>query len=162
MYIEKFDLLRGLERGFVKEFIAIGTKEPHEEGDLLFRRGDEADHLYILIKGRVKLTIGDTGHVVHVVDHTGDAFGWSSLVDRSVYSASAECRAPTRVLRFEKLTLQQVLEKYPASGLMFYKRLAGVLGKRLLRTYEMVASGFQAGDSLSFGSGQVLEAQEGK
>ena len=158
MYIEKFDLLRGLDREFVKEFVAIGAKEPHEEGDSLFSRGDKANYLYILIKGRVKLTIGDMGQIVHVVDHTGEAFGWSSLVDRCEYSASAECRAPTRVLRFEKLTLQQVLEKYPASGLIFYKRLAGVLGNRLLRNYEMVARGFQSGDSLSFGSGQVLQS----
>ena len=31
MYIEKFDLLRGLDRAFVKEFIAIAVKESHEE-----------------------------------------------------------------------------------------------------------------------------------
>jgi len=29
MYIEKFDLLRGLDRDCVKEFIAIAVKEPH-------------------------------------------------------------------------------------------------------------------------------------
>ncbi len=158
MYIEKFDILRGLDRNFVKEFIDITMKKSHEEGDFLFRQGDNASHFYILIKGYVKLSIGDVGHVVNIVDHPGEAFGWSSLVGRDVYSASAECRVPTKVLRIDAEKLQKVLEKHPESGLIFFKRLARILGNRLLHRYEMLAGVSQAGASPSFGSGQVMES----
>ena len=59
-----------------------------QKGDILFLEGDPATYFYILIKGRVKLTIGENGPVVHTVDHAGEAFGWSSLIDRDVYSVT--------------------------------------------------------------------------
>jgi len=37
------------------------------------------------------------------------------------------------------------------------KRLAALLGQRLLRSYEVMSSSIQAGDHRTFGTGQVLE-----
>ena len=157
MYFQQADLLRGMDRNFVKEFLETAMKESHEEGDFLFRCGEKAGCFFILVKGHVRLSIGDSGHVVHVVDHTGEAFGWSSLVGRSVYSASAECVIPTKVLRIENEKIGKVLEDHPASGLIFFRRLAKILGDRLLQGYETMPGISQANISLSYGSGQVME-----
>lgn len=157
MYLQQADLLRGMERNFVKEFLDIAIKESHEEGDFIFRCGEKAGRFFILVKGHVRLSIGDNGHVVHVVDHTGEAFGWSSLVGRSSYSASAECVVPTKVLSIENENLKKVLEKHPYSGLIFFKRLSKILGDRLLQGYETMPGISQENISLSFGSGQVME-----
>ncbi len=157
MYIQQAELLRGMDRNFIKEFLDIATKEFHEGGDFLFHYGEKASYFYILIKGHVKLSIGGNGYVIHVVDRTGEAFGWSSLVGRESYSASAECVVATKVLRIETDRVQEVLEKYPANGMIFFKRLARILGDRLLRSYEAMPVISQADASISFGSGQVVE-----
>jgi len=158
MHIEQFDLLKGMQRDFNMAFMDLPVKEEHKVGDFLFRQGDKAGHFYILVKGNVKLSIGDAGHLVHMVDHAGDAFGWSSLLNMEVYSASAECRMPTQVLKFDVEKLEKVFVDYPASAHIFFKRLARIIGSRLLQSYKTIASAPQAGISTTFGTGQVSEA----
>ncbi len=122
-------------RNFVKELTAISVKETHEEGDFLFRRGDPANCAYLLLMGRVNLKTGETGQVVHIVNRPGESFGWSSFVGRDAYSTTAECKIPTKLRKLHKEDLQKLLEKDPANGLIFFQRLAGLLGERLLKSY---------------------------
>ncbi len=159
MYFQQGDILRGMSKDFVKEFMDITMKESHKKGYFLFREGKSASHFYILLKGCVKLRIGETGPMVYTVDYPGEAFGWSSLVGRDVYSASAECREPTKLLKIDVGKLQEILEKDPANGLIFFKRLAGTLGNRLLQTYKMMSVASQPEVSASFGTGQVMESE---
>lgn len=74
----------------MKEVMALAVKESHKKGKTLFHEGNEAANFYILTKGHVKLAIGDTGQSVYIVNHPGEIFGWSSIVGRDVYTASAE------------------------------------------------------------------------
>ncbi len=133
--------------------------ESYDSGDILFRAGDAADHFYIMTKGQIKLGIGDTGHVVYIVSKAGEAFGWSSLIGRDEYSATAECLGPTSLLKIDGEKLQKILEKDSDNGLIFFKRLSMVLGNRLLQSYQMFSSAAQAETSLSFGTGQVLASE---
>ena len=81
--------------------------------------------------------MGDPPREVYTVDRPGEAFGWSSLVDRNYYSAAAECMETTRCLKLEGRKLQTLLQNHPESGLLFYKKLAGMLGHRLVQYYQM-------------------------
>jgi CRP-like cAMP-binding protein len=159
MYFHQADVFRGMSRDFLKEFMAITVKESHEKGHLLFCEGERASHFYILLKGHVRISLGETGQAVSTVDQPGEAFGWSSIVGRDVYSASAECKEPTRLLKVEAERLQSLLEKNPANGLIFFKRIAGILGNRLIQIYSMISAASQPEISLSFGTGQVSESE---
>lgn len=161
MYLKQKDIFWAMSTDFVKEIMNISVTESHETGELLFREGDPANQFYILLKGRVKLSLGETSHVVHTVSNAGEAFGWSSLIDRDVYSATAECMTQTKLIRLDKETLQHVLEKNPASGLIFFKRLAGILGSRLLQSYTMIPSVSRSEASQSFGTGQIMVETNG-
>jgi CRP-like cAMP-binding protein len=132
-------------------------KESFESGYVIFSEGEPANYFYTLIKGSVKLKFGKAGLSVFTANHAGESFGWSSIVDRDVYSASAECIEPTSVIKIDRQTLWKILAEYPNDGLIFMKHLAAQLGQRLLRSYEMVRSSMQSGDHRSFGTGQVLE-----
>ena len=156
MYLKQKDIFWGMSKDFVKEVMKISVTESHEENDVLFQEGDSADQFYILLKGHVKLSLRETTHVVYAVSNAGEAFGWSSLINRDAYSASAECMSPTKLLKFEKEKLQAVLEKDTASGLLFFKRLAELLGNRLLNSYAMISSAALEEGSRSFGTGQIM------
>jgi len=155
MYIQQSDLFWGMNRDFVKEVMNIGEKESYQKGDFLFREGDPATNFYILIKGRVKLTIGETGQMVHTVDRAGEAFGWSSLIERDVYSASGECKQETILQKFDSRALLNILDQDPVNGLIFIKRLAGLIGNRLVWSYKMITSSSQVGISMTGGTGQI-------
>lgn len=159
MYIQQSDLFWGMNRDFVKEIMNIAEKESYQEGDFLFREGDPAANFYILIKGRVKLTIGETGQMIYTVDRAGEAFGWSSLIERDVYSASGECKQETILQKFDSRALLTFLEKDPMNGLIFIKRLAGLIGNRLVWSYKMIKSSSQAAISPTGGSEQIEESE---
>ena len=157
MYLKQKDMFWEMDREFVKSIMKIAEPVRYETGDSLFQEGDQADNFYILVKGRVKLILGQTGHVVYVVSNGGEAFGWSSLVGRTTYSASAESVIPTKLLKFEKQKLQKAIKEDPANGSVFYKRIAEILGNRLLQSYDIIASASSADVSTSFGTGQVID-----
>lgn len=159
MYFQQADLFWGMSRNFVKEVMNVAEKESYQKGHFLFHEGDPATYFYILIKGRIKLTIGEIGQMVHTVDHAGEAFGWSSLIDRDVYSASAECREDTILQKFDRRTLQKILEEDPSNGFIFFKRLAGTIGYRLLCSYKMISSSSIADTSPTLGSGQIEHSE---
>ena len=135
----------------------ISVAESLKEGEWLFREGDLADTFYILLKGRVKLSLGETGQVVYIVSNAGETFGWSSLIGRERFSAAAECMAPTKLLKFDKDKLEKILEKDPANSLILFKRLAEILGNRLLQSYTIISSASRVEISPSYGTGQVME-----
>ena len=138
MYIKQSDLLLGTSMDFVKKFMDICRMVSHERGDLLFHENDEARHFYILLNGQVKLSVGGGSQVVYDVGQNGEAFGWSSLIGRDVYSASAECVEPTKLLVADRKKLGKILEDDPSNGLILLKQLAATLGNRLMETYKMI------------------------
>ena len=135
MYIQQVELTRGVGRDFVKALTDMSVIEEHAQGEILFRKGDPADHAYLLLIGRIHLKMGEVGHVIHIVSRPGETFGWSSLVKRDVYSSTAECVLETTVRRLHRDDLQNLLNKDPANGLIFFQRLAAMLGERLVENY---------------------------
>ena len=143
MYIKQSDLLLGTSMDFVKKIIDISRMISHEKGDVLFRENDRARYFYILLNGRVKLSVGEVDQIVYDVAQNGEVFGWSSLIGREVYSASAECVEPTKLLVTDRNKLGRVLEEDPANGIIFMKHLAATLGNRLLETYKKISPSSQ-------------------
>jgi CRP-like cAMP-binding protein len=159
MYFQQADLFGGMNKNFVKEVMNSSGKESHSKGHFVFHEDDPATYFYILIEGRVKLTIGDFGQLVHTVDHAGEAFGWSSLIDRDVYSASAECTEDTILQKFDRRRLQEILEQNTPNGHIFYKRMAGTIGHRLLNSYRTIIASSQAEIFPTTGSGQIEHSE---
>jgi CRP-like cAMP-binding protein len=161
MYFKQSDFFSGMAHGFVKDIMANAEKIAYADGDVVFREGDETGYFYILIKGHVKLRIGREGHTVWVINRAGECFGWSSLVDRPHYSASAVCAAPTLLMRLEKTHLRRTIQSDPQNGLIFMERMAGMIGDRLLNSYRTLSSHALLALHPTEGTRQVQEALEG-
>jgi CRP-like cAMP-binding protein len=114
-----------MDQETLKEIDKIMVKESCAEGTVLFQRGASAHNLYILREGSIELTIGNNGHVTYVVKSPGEAFGWSSLVNQHVYTASAVCSSPTELIRIQ-------------SGLIFFRSLAEIISKRVATSYNLL------------------------
>jgi len=141
MFIQEADLFKGMSQEFMTELGKIMVEESYREGTFLFNKGDAANYFYVLEEGRVKLSIGKGGgHVVNILGDPGEAFGWSSLVEFEAYTASAECLVPCRLIKIEKEKVNKLFEGHPSDGVMFYKHLAGVVGQRLINSYNSLLS----------------------
>ena len=138
MHIDQADLFEGMERLFIRGFMALTTKESHRKGDFIFHVGDKADFFYTLMEGCVKLSIGDDEIEVYTINHSGEAFGFSSILDRNYYFASASCLEPTQLLKIEGNSLNQFLQDHPKNSSIFYKRIANRLAQRLVECYKII------------------------
>jgi CRP-like cAMP-binding protein len=156
MYIKQKELFTGLGKGFIKEIIELTEKKKYRAGDVIFREGNHAGRFYVLLRGRVKLTVGEVGQLAFTVNHAGEAFGWSSLLGRSTYAATASCEEETALLRVDRVKLNMVLEKDPANGLVLLRRLAHLLGHRLHEAYRRIGARTESFEA--HGSGQTMEA----
>jgi len=136
MFFHEADLFKGMSEDLISEIDKITSEESYDAGVALFREGEPAKYFYILAAGKIKLTIGEQGYLTHVVSNPGEAFGWSSLVEHGFYTASAECADATKLLRIEKDQLAEIFVKHPDSGVLFYKRLAAIVGRRLINSYH--------------------------
>ena len=76
--------------------------------------------------------------MVYRVRHPGEMIGWSCLVGRETYSASAECSESTELLKFDRESFLKILNKSPANEARLYRRLAEMLGNRLLELYPTI------------------------
>jgi CRP/FNR family cyclic AMP-dependent transcriptional regulator len=151
MFVQQVDLFKDLPQAILGEIAAIGEEIARPKGEFLFRAGEPADFLYVLQEGRARVTIGEKGHIHFLACDPGDIFGWPSLVDRPVYTASVECLENCKFLRIPKEKLGQILAGDTASQAFFYKRLCGIIGQRLISAYDAVLSAYREQGPPSYG-----------
>jgi CRP-like cAMP-binding protein len=138
MHLKIGDFIMGMGREFATEAMDISEKLSLNEGNIIFNAGNSAGHFYVLLKGQVRLSLGNTGPVVYQARQPGEIIGWSCLIGRETYSASAECTASTNLLRFDRQSFLKILTKNPANEALLFKRLAEMLGNRLLELYPTI------------------------
>lgn len=151
MFIQEAELFKGLRQEIIHEIADNIIEESYEEGQFVIREGDPADYFYVLEEGKIRLSVGERAQITYMVSNSGEAFGWSSLVDRDTYTASAECIVPSKLIKIEKEKLDKVFRKDPASGLIFFKRLAGIVGQRLENSYNRLLAAYKAEGPPSYG-----------
>ena len=140
MLLSAADLFRELGRATLEAVAGVATEERHAPGTFLFHAGDAAADFFVLVEGRIRLSVSRSGGIAHTVNRPGETLGWSSMAGFDVYSASAECIQPSTVLRIPASELTSILERDPVSGLEFFRRLARYIGGRLIESYGATLS----------------------
>jgi len=138
MHLKMGDFIMGMGREFATEAMDISEKLSLNEGNILFNVGDSAGHFYVLLKGQVQLSLGQDRPVVYNARHPGEIIGWSGLIGRDAYSATAKCAESTNLLRFDRKSFLTILTKNPANEALLFRRLAEMLGNRLLELYPTI------------------------
>ncbi|NIS81257.1 MAG: cyclic nucleotide-binding domain-containing protein [Anaerolineales bacterium] len=80
----------------------ISKEVEHFRGELIFEEGEKAEHLYILVEGKVSirahLTSRPESITVAILNQSDQSFGWSCVVAPFCYTASALCETDCRLL----------------------------------------------------------------
>lgn len=160
MQFRQADILTGLDKGFVARMMEIGEKSTFTPGTILFSQGDPARRFHILVKGRVRLSMGGSRNSIYTVNHGGEAFGWSALAGGEAYTATAVCVETSTLIAFDRDHMQQLMTDAPQSAVRFYRNLALTLGNRLTLMASNLADHLSVNDKISYGTGQIQEAVE--
>jgi CRP-like cAMP-binding protein len=149
--IELCDLFQKINPATLKAVEAIAEKQSYAPGAFVFQSGEPAQYLYILEEGRVRLRFADGGQVAYTLNHPGEVFGWSSMVNQANYALSAQTVSEVSVLRLENKKLEEILALDPTSGMIFYRQLADFISQRLSNSYKATVFVHGERSSLSYG-----------
>ena len=140
MIVKEVELFQGVEPDVMEEIANICSEENYAKDTVLFKKGEEADCLYILEEGSIHLVIENGGSLTYMLSEPGQVFGWSCMVESGLYTASGVCATVIKVLKIEREKLDKVFSLHPDVGLKVLKRLAGVISQRLSNAYRDLLS----------------------
>jgi CRP-like cAMP-binding protein len=134
-------LFAGLPETELALFANLAEEITCAAGNALFKEGEDASHLYILLSGKINVQVQPIALTqpltIVSLSTAGQLVGWSGFMPPSYYTASAVCLENTRLLAFEGAAFNRVLDDHPALGLVVMRRIAGVISLRL-RTLQSV------------------------
>lgn len=126
------EILESISRSFIRRSIPKGT--------YLFREGEEADAMYVLIEGRTRsLTSDNQGkEFVFKIGEPVDVFGEISLIDDEPRGWTTQVEEDAVVLMLSKQEFVRHLESSPEMKDMVIKNLARIV-RRLSNTMKSLA-----------------------
>lgn len=136
MSIETQDLLLGLSEDEAAHVMALAEPVNVPSGGVLFQLGAEADRLFLVVRGRIDLTlpmrIRDLEEDVLLEEkHPGETLGWSGLIPPHRFTLKAKAPMESALLAFPRAALLAHFDANPAVGLAVTRNVATVIGHRL-------------------------------
>jgi len=115
----------------IGEVAAITTDARFDKGSLIYFAGKEGRKLYIIHRGRVKISrIGDNGksQVIRILG-PGEFFGELSILGNAALSDYAEAVEPCSMCMIDGARLKSIMSKYPSIALKVMEELSIRLSK---------------------------------
>lgn len=114
-FLRGLTFFSGLPEGDLNAFHDVSAIKDYDKGKHLFRQGDKADRLFVILQGWAKLYRGtEEGEESIVALFTrGDVFGEAAIFDNSDYPFSAEAAEDTRVIEIPAKILKERTKTNP-------------------------------------------------
>jgi CRP-like cAMP-binding protein len=141
--LEQFPIFSGLNRNILTKIAGLCSKRTYRIGEVCVSEGAKADYLFLLVKGGIDLErklpenwlmLASEKHNVVYSLKEKELFGWSSIVEPGVHTATARCSQDTEVIVIEGKKLLAVLDDDGKAAYQFMKRLTAVVALRLIYT----------------------------
>jgi CRP-like cAMP-binding protein len=94
----------------------------YKEGDVLYKKGDEQNHFYIINKGKVHLKFSDEG--ILILLQKGDFFGEESLNEGQKAAYTAEVVENSDIIKIPYSGLTEMMKKSTSISLKILKKLS--------------------------------------
>ncbi|RQV99247.1 cyclic nucleotide-binding domain-containing protein [bacterium] len=102
-------------------------------GETIFRQGDAAAYLYILLKGKVAIRYkpydGPPLNISTILP--GWIFGWSAALEKTSYSSSAIALEESAAFSISKEYLQKICKINCDTGIIFMEMITNCITERL-------------------------------
>jgi len=144
--LRRSDLFNELTDVELTQIAQLGREETYLEGDVLLTEDAPAEKLFVVEQGKLslekKIQLGRRGSVrtatVGIVG-PGKSSGWSALTPPHIYTSSAVCLEPTRVIAFDSQALLRHLSDNPPVGYKVMTVIAGLARARYKTATDTLA-----------------------
>jgi len=144
--LRRYPFSQCIDDGQQKALAMIAENVTVARGAFIFKAGDAAGSLYMLVEGSVALLVpgggqGGDGHDIHVSEiNPGEPFGISSVLPDQMYTASAQATATSRVLKVDAVELRKLFAADCNMGYCMLRQLLNAALERMHLTYIQLAA----------------------
>jgi CRP-like cAMP-binding protein len=128
-------ILNGLPQATLDRIVAIVRPVAISEGQTFYSVGDPARSVYVVVKGRLRFTLGGDGRpeANGSIIPAGDILGWAALLtDQPRRIATVVCLEDSLLLDIDGKSLLNILEEQPRAGYIVMQRLAKMITQSFL------------------------------
>ena len=131
-------LFSGLEDEDLASLISVASRRKYPKDGVIFFEHDVGDALFLILSGRVKVTIlsDDGREIILAMLSDGDFFGEMSLLDNEPRSATAIALQETEMVVLHQRDFLSIVEKRP--GVLI--DLLSVLSSRLRKANQQIGN----------------------
>lgn len=133
-FIEKHPLFKGIDADSTDWLVSCAAAREFEPGDFLLRTGKPADHLFLIVRGRVAIEAppaGDKGAIIIQTLADGDTVGWSWMLPPYTWNLDARALEKTVAITIDAAKLRARLETDVAMAAKLYRRFSEVMLQRI-------------------------------
>ncbi len=134
--LRELQFLSDMAPEYVDRIANIAHIRDYGESDVVFREGQAAEHIYLVMFGNVSLEVcaAGIGCKQILTLGPGELVGWSSLLDQSRFTARARTPESARLVEIDVAQLLALCDRDPQFGYEIMRRTALALAKRLSGT----------------------------
>jgi len=133
--LAEFNLFKDVSKEVLDEIAGICETTKYEKDSFVFREGDTAEKLFLLLTGsialRVNLTSRPDSITVSFLNSPHQALGWSGVVAPNHYTASAYCEDDTELVVLPSDSFMKILDRHPEAGYKVMLRITQIISDRL-------------------------------
>ncbi|WP_432402719.1 Crp/Fnr family transcriptional regulator [Wukongibacter sp. M2B1] len=153
----KVTIFSNLSQHDLIEIISMTGHEGYKKGETIFFEGKEANTLYLINKGKIKLfkyTKDGREQILDILSE-GDFFGELNLFKEGQYSFNAKAVTPTKLCTLTKENMREIILKRPEIAI----KILEVVGDRLSKL-ETLAQNLATNDAEVRIANLILELKE--
>lgn len=134
--IGRLPFFQHLPAGAIPEINALFHDRAYAAGQSVYHEGDEAQYLYLIAMGRVKLIRSAAAGREVVLDflHGGEYFGNLKALGAANYAETAVCHTDGCILQISSQDFETILKRHPDVSL----KVIQAVGKRLEESRELI------------------------
>ena len=134
--LEGLRFLNNVSSEHVARLADVAKLRDFKTGAVVFREGDEATSVYLVVAGKVSLEIcaPSVGCKRILTTGPGEVLAWSALLDDARLTATARTMDECQLVEFDATRLLALFDENPQLGYDFTRRTMHAITKRLSAT----------------------------
>ncbi len=132
-HVPLFALLDDEEVAILARQVELKKFTPRQR---IYKMGDPAGQAYVMISGRVQVSIVDEDHQEVVIDEPGhgEFFGFASMLEQTPHQTTAIAAEETTCVEVDRNDIAELLERKPMAGM----DMLTVLGRQFHASQQLV------------------------
>jgi len=135
--LKGMDIFEFLKLEELKDIAALAKIEEFNSGDFVFKEGDKAEKIYMVLEGRVtvEIEIGPNKKVVIYTENKGNMFGYPSLIKPHIFTTYARAQDKVKLVTIKADDLiEKIFKPDCRRGYLTMNKLAEIIAHKLKET----------------------------